>query len=583
MTLRATPGSNLWLSVGKLLRLRGVIFISGFRRARLRKKIGMIVLGLILLGVLVAAFVISFLVLNALRSPQLAEVVQDPNRLLASIPVLVVTIAFLVILITSFGLLLQALYLAGDMDFLLSSPLPIRAVFLSKLLQAILPNYALILLIGLPVLFGLGISRDFNFLYYPLVILVLTSLALAAAGMASLAVMGVVRVFPARRVAEVLGFFAAVISFLCSQTGQLANFAEISGDQAALAMNQLGRINSPLSPLAWAGSGLNAIGQGRWLIGAGLIFLTLFLCGGIFALSLNTAERLYFTGWASVHSSTRRGKKIRPQTPKSAVNLFISKGVHRLLTAPARAILVKDLLVLRRDLRNMSQLITPLIIGIIYAVMLVRRSGQPPSGREEAPAVLMQILTNLMLYANVGISLFVSWSLLSRLAGMSFSLEGKGYWLLKSAPVSTLRLITGKYLVAYLPTLALCWTFLLITSLLQRASLDTLTYSLVVVTLTVAGVTGLNLSFGVIGANFEWEDPRRISQGALGCLGYLVSGVLLLVSLLFFFGPPILFDLFSSSPAIGRLIGLVLGSAISLCLMIIPLWLVRQRIPRLAE
>jgi hypothetical protein len=181
-----------------------VIFVSGFRRARLRKKIGMIVLGLILLGVLVAAFVISFLVLNALRSPQLAEVVQDPNRLLASIPVLVVTIAFLVILITSFGLLLQALYLAGDMDFLLSSPLPIRAVFLSKLLQAILPNYALILLIGLPVLFGLGISQDFNFLYFPFVILVLTSLALAAAGMASLAVMGVVRVFPARRVAEVL-------------------------------------------------------------------------------------------------------------------------------------------------------------------------------------------------------------------------------------------------------------------------------------------------------------------------------------------------------------------------------------------
>ena len=583
MTLVSTPGSNLWYSVWKLLHLRWVIFVSGFRRARLRNKIGMVVVGVVLLAVLVAAFVISLLVLNALRSPKLAQVVSDPDRLLASIPVLVVTIAFLVILITSFGLLLQALYLAGDMDFLLSSPLPIRAVFLSKLIQAILPNYALILLVGLPVLFGLGVSQNYNFLYYLLVFLVLTSLAFAAAGIASLVVMGVVRVFPARRVAEVLGFFVAVISIICSQSGQLANYAEISGDQAAFALNQLERINSPFSPLTWVGDGLVAIGQGRWLIGAGLLTLTLLLSGGIFAMSLSTAERLYFSGWASVHISTQRGRKLRRQPSRSPASPAFSTLIVRLSPAPVRAILAKDFLVLRRDLRSMSQLITPLIIAIIYAVMLVRGGGQPPPGRGEAPAVFMQVLTNLMLYANVGISLFISWSLLSRLAGMSFSLEGKQYWLLKSAPVSTIRLITGKYLVAFLPTLFLCWTFLLITSLLQRVSLGVLSYSLVVVTLTVAGVAGVNLALGVIGANFEWEDPRRIAQGTIGCLGALLSGFSILVCLLFFFGPPILFDLLGSNPAIGRLIGVVLGSAVSLGLIFVPLWLVRQRIPRLAE
>ncbi|HUV28908.1 MAG TPA: hypothetical protein VMW34_16220, partial [Anaerolineales bacterium] len=67
------------------------------------------------------------------------------------------------------------------------------------------------------------------------------------------------------------------------------------------------------------------------------------------------------------------------------------------------------------------------------------------------------------------------------------------------------------------------------------------------------------------------------------CLGALASGFSLLVCLLFFFGPPILFDLLDSPAVIGRLIGIVLGSAVSLCLMLIPLWLVRQRIPRLAE
>ena len=579
----ASPGSNLTSSVWKLLRLRAVIFISGFRRARLRNKIGMVMVGLVLLAILVAAFVFSFLILNALRSPQLAQIVVDPDNLIDSIPVLIVTIAFIVILITSFGLLLQALYLAGDMDFLLSSPLPMRAVFLSKQMQAILPNYGLVMLIGLPVLFGLGISQGYNLLYYPLVVIVLTLMAFIAAGLASLVVMVVVRVFPARRVAEVLGFFAATISMLCSQSGRLANFDDFSGEQATQALDLLGRANSPFSPLAWAGGSLTAIGQRNWLPGVGLLAVTIGLGVIIFLISLNAAERLYFSGWASVRTSTRRSRKTRRQPSKSPSRSLLATSVRRLLPAQVQAILIKDLLVLRRDLRNMSQLVTPLIIGVVYAVALVRGGGEPPAGRGDAPAVFMEVLKNLMLYANVGISLFIGWSLLSRLAGMSFSLEGKQYWLLKTAPVSTRRLVTGKYLVAYLPTLSLCWAFLLIISLLQRVSLDTLAYSLVVVAFTVAGVAGLNLAFGVIGANFEWEDPRRISQGALGCLGMLLSGVCLLVCLFFFFGPPILFDILGSPAAIGRLIGIMLGSTVSLCLMIIPLWLVRKRIPRLAE
>ena len=583
MTVTSTPGSNLWFSVWKLLRLRGVIFISGFRRSRLRNKIGMVALGVVLLAILVAAFVFSLLILNTLRSPQLTQIVSDPDSLLDSIPVLIVTIAFIIIFITSFGLLLQALYLAGDMDFLLSSPLPMRAVFLSKQMQAILPNYALVMLVGLPVLFGLGISQGYNFLYYPLVILVLTLMAFTAAGLASLVVMVVVRIFPARRVAEVLGFFVATISILCSQSGRLANFDDISGEQATQALNQLGRINSPFSPLAWAGGSLSAIGQRNWLPGVGLLAITIGLCVVIFLLSLNTAERLYFSGWASVHTSTRRSRKTRVQHSKPPNRSLLATSVKRLLPAQVQAILIKDLLVLRRDLRNMSQIVTPLIFGIVYAIMLVRSGGEPPPGRGEAPAVFMEVLSNLMLYANVGISLFVGWSLLSRLAGMSFSLEGKQYWLLKTAPVSSLRLVAGKYLVAYFPTLILCWTFLLITSLLQRVSLDTLAYSLVVVALSVAGVAGLNLAFGVIGANFEWEDPRRISQGTLGCLGALASAFCMLICLLFFFGPPILFDLLDFPTSIGRLIGIVLGSTASLCLAIIPLWLVRKRIPRLAE
>ena len=46
---------------------------KGFRRARLRNKIGMVVVGVVLLAVLVAAFVFSLLILNALRSEHVKQ------------------------------------------------------------------------------------------------------------------------------------------------------------------------------------------------------------------------------------------------------------------------------------------------------------------------------------------------------------------------------------------------------------------------------------------------------------------------------------------------------------------------------
>ena len=92
-----------------------------------------------------------------------------------------------------------------------------------------------------------------------------------------------------------------------------------------------------------------------------------------------------------------------------------------LLPADVRAIIRKDFLVMRRDLRNMSQMITPLIFGLIYAFALLRNGSEIPAGRGDAPEIFMTALRSAFLYANVGISLFVGWSLLSRLAMQGFS------------------------------------------------------------------------------------------------------------------------------------------------------------------
>ena len=584
------PEHSLLHHVWKLFRLQIAISISTFRAARLRRKIGTIVLTLLTLIFAGVVFAASWFLLGALRSPELAQILAEQGQpsltpFLETMPVLILAGAFGGILITSFGVLLQAMYLAGDLDFLITAPIPMRAVFVTKMLQAILPNFGLIALFGLPLLFGLGASGGYFFLYYPLVVIVLALLALAAAGISSLLVMGVVRILPARRVAEALGAVGAMLSILCSQSGNFVNsmhWDEQNIDAQQIPIGALTRFNAAWNPLSWPGRGLVDLGTGQWSTALLFLGVTLVLTGGAFWLSLRAAERLYYTGWASMQTGSRKKRtapRAAPATP--AKSNAAATFLERVVPQPVLGLVRKDFLTLRRDLRNMSQLITPLIVGAVYALFLFRAGGTPPAGRGEAPEWFMQMLGNAMIYGNVGISLFVGWSLISRLGMMGFSQEGKNYWILKVSPVRTVWLLASKFLVAYLPGLAVGIVFLIILSLVQGAPITVVLFGLAVVSLSIVGSAGINVAFGVTGANLTWEDPRRMNSGWSGCFGGLFSFLYMGISLGFFFGPPLALSLLGLPEIAGQAVGILLGGAFSIGCAVIPMGLAAPRVARI--
>jgi hypothetical protein len=579
---------RLFPAIWNLLRLRVRISYNGFRHARIGRKILLIFTGLMLLGFAGFILFLSTLLLNFLRSPALVTYAGiDAAPLLQAIPVLILSGMFVGIMVTSFGVLLQALYLSGDMDFLLASPVPIRAVFVTKLMQAILPNLGLISLFGLPILIGLGASSGYNFLYYPLLILLLIALALVAAGFSSLLVMLVVRVFPARRAAEIIGFLGATFAITCSQLGNFTNAMKdnmnISGEQVSGMANLLLRANTIWLPLNWAGRGLVDIGEGRWLTGIPLLILTFGLCAAAFWFSLATAERWYYTGWAGMQVVTSKKKSTRVSSPRADIGAGAPSWVNRLLKPSVRAILSKDVLVLRRDLRNLSQLISPLILGALYTLMIFRSNGEAPAGQGEAPDWFMNSLTAALSFGNIAISLFVGWMLSARLAGVGFSMEGKNYWVLKAAPLRAVDLLLAKFLMAYLPTLAMGGIFLIVISVVQAVSPGIFLYSLIVVILSLAGMSGLNLGFGAAGANLNWDDPRKMNAGTLGCLGQFLSMLYLPVVFVLFIGPPVLASASQISPVYGYLGGLLFGGVFALGLAIIPPLLARKKVELLGE
>lgn len=594
----AQPSGRVLPAIWNLLRLRVRISYNGFRHAKIGRKILLIFTALMVLGFAGFIFFLSTLLLGFLRSPELTRYADlNATPLLQAVPVLTLSGMFIGILVTSFGVLLQALYLSGDMDFLLASPVPIRAVFVTKLLQAVLPNLGLISLFSLPILFGLGISGGYNFLYYPLLILMLIALALVASGFSSLLVMLVVRVFPARRAAEIIAFLGATFAIICSQLGNftntLADETDFSGEQFSGAANLLVRANTLWLPLNWAGRGLVDIGEGRWLSGTFLTLSTLGLCALGFWFALATAERWYYTGWARMQVVARKKKPVRTAPPRAdaSTSLTLSTGVgaglsswaDRLLTAPVRAIVGKDFLVLRRDLRNLSQMVSPVIFGVLYTLMIFRSGGEPPPGRGEAPDWFMESFRVVLSYGNVGMALFVGWMLLIRLAGIGFSMEGRNYWLLKAAPLSAAQLLRAKFVVAYLPTLALGGVFLIVISIVQGISPGGFLYSLVAFVFSLAGMNGILIGSGAAGANLNWDDPRKMNAGSIGCVGQIVTMLTLPLTFGLFIAPLGLAAAFQLPLVYGYLAGAVLGVVICLVCAILPLKLVEKRVLRLGE
>ncbi len=571
-------------AVWKLLHIRLKITLRSFKRAKIGAKIGTVVLLVLGLALVAGVFIGSYYLLGFLQSEDFAALIGSPLVFLRSIPTLLISFSMIIIFLTSFGVLLSALYLSGDMEFLLTTPVPIRAVFVSKMLQAILPNFALICLLTLPVLFGLGAARGFNILYYPATLIVIAVLALAVASIASLMVMGLARIVSPRRLAEVLAFFVGIVSFTLSQSGNFfrAINPDIPADQVSNALQGMTRFNNPWSPLAWAGQGLVNLGEGNWLSAFFFLLVTIGLGLLIFAVALVTAEKLYYNGWARIQSNFGKKKKV-PRVEKAALASSSGNAISRIIPAPIRAVVVKDFYTLRRDLRNLSQLMTPMILGVMYGFAILRQGARVPLGRGEAPLWVNNLITSGFSYADIGIAMFVGWILAMSLAGRGFSQEGKSYWMLKAAPLGANQMLISKFIVAWIPPVLIGWLFLIAFAILQPLKLPNLPFSMLAVGLCFAGLTSIAEAFGVAGARFDWTDPRKMQSGPMGCFGSLAGFVYMGFSILFLIGPALALPALGLPAYSGQLAGLFLGGAVCLASAIVPLVLVRARVDRLNE
>ncbi len=527
-----------------------VIARNTFWRGKIGRKILLILAVLGLGAASYGLYRLTQAIVKALTSQGFAELLAraartipglslDVRLYLLALPSAVLFFALVLMVLTSFTTVLSSLYLSGDMDMLLAAPVPMRAVFVVKFFGGLLVPYLLLFFLLGPFLLGFGQGLGWGAAFFVTAFVVLLLLPLLPTGLGALLVMAVVRVIPARRAREIVGVIGGMVGISWYIFSQFSNQL---GPRIANArmLDYLRRFDNPLLPSAWAGRALTAAGQGDWaqLALYGGLFAVLSI--GTFALCLALAERLYYAGWSNM--STQGGRiRRRPTTddrrPTMAAggrSSVVGRQLLSLLPRQSAAVLYKDLRVFPRDLRNVQQLIFPLVLAGIWTFRLLT-SGSPFGNGQQPDA--LQSFSHL---ASAGISFYICLVLSSAMGGASISREGRGFWLLKVAPISAWRLLIGKLTLAYLPYPTIGVLFVLFLSILQHSTPAEFARALALVLLGGLGATSITLGIGAAFPKLHWENPRQQNSLQAGCLAPVLYFAYLLLALGAVIGLPLL-------------------------------------------
>jgi ABC-2 type transport system permease protein len=542
-------------AIGVLLRARLQIARNTFWRGKLSHKIGVVALLALLAFAAYGVYwfmqaVVRFLSgprfvraleFAAQRSPELGLPAQitraDVQPYLDALPSLALFGALALMILTSFSTVLTSLYLSGDTDMLLVAPVPMRAVFVVKFFGGLVVSY--IVLFGLlgPALLGYGQGLGYGVAFFATAVAVLLLLPLLPAGLGALLVMAVVRVVPPRRAREIV----SVIGGLFGASWYILNqFApEVAPRLANVqTLESLRRLDLPLLPSAWAGRALVAAGKGEWL--------TLLAYGGLFALvslaifagCLVLAERLYYAGWSNMatQGGRVRAKNQEPRTERSSALGSWFSVLSSFLPQQSAAILYKDLRVFPRDLRNLQQLLFPLALAGIWTFQLIR-GGTTGFGQGAEFGRFVDLA------GSAGISFFICLTLSGALGGPSISREGRGFWLLRVAPLSAKRLLLGKLALAYLPFPIVGTLFVTGLSLLRGSTPSAFLSALALVLVLGLGTSSISLGLGAAFPKLDWENPRQQTTFRAGCLTPILYILYVGIAFAAVFGPPALADM----------------------------------------
>lgn len=478
---------------------------NGFRR---RDRGGW--LRAIVLGILVALFWAgTFWLLH--RVLDYFHTVPDLGPILSQKLLHIIFLTFFAILLFSNVVTgLSTFFLSRDLLLLIPAPVTPAQLFTAKYIETLVDSSWMVLLFSGPVFLAYGIVHGSGPLYYLLAPLTLLLFLGIPAACGVIVTMVLAYLLPAQRGKDMLVVFSTLflsllyLFFRLLQPEKLVN-PEAFSDFLAF-MSAMQAPSSPFLPSTWATEVLLPLlhlKQGDALFYSLMLFsTTLFL----FVAGSSLATRLYPLGWSKAQEGQRR-RNLRQWWDIMVTKMALAFPSH------LRTIITKDLKTFFRDTGQWSQLFMLMALVVVY----VYNFSVLPVGGVGGSFYLQ----NIIAFFNLALAGFVIASIAVRFVFPALSLEGRTFWVLKSAPVPLRRWWWSKFWVGTLPLLFFGELLVTVTNYFLHVSTFMMVLSAVTLFFVTFGIVALGLAVGVAYPNFTAEHSAKIAASFGGVL-YMV-------------------------------------------------------------
>lgn len=399
---------------------------------------------------------------------------------------------------------IATLFRSQDLVLLLSLPVAPWRVFQMKTFETFVTSAALPAVFTLPVLLALGIERSAPFVFYPVSLVAVLSLyALPVALGAGLALM-LVRIAPAGRVEEAASAASVLLAaglVLGLRALRPEQLSALDGEEFERLLRDFASFEIAWFPPTWTSDAVFAALAGRVDVAAVLLpILAVSLLAGVGWL----AARAYQAGWIR----TSEGTATRRDTRRLRAAWW-----ERPLTKMGRtgAVVVKDARLLMRDPSQWSQLLVLAALAGVYLVSTASIAVDLQRFRDAMGAINLVFVGFLL--AGVGV----------RIAFPAVSLEGEGFWLLRTAPLDARQVVVGKFLGA-LPVMAVLGLGLgFAASRLIDVSPALAVASPIAGGCSAVAITALGVGLGAAFPRFDTSNPAEVPMSPGGLLYMVLS------------------------------------------------------------
>lgn len=404
---------------------------------------------------------------------------------------------FTMLIFSSMVAAISTLYLSSDNEILLSAPISPGEIFLMRYVTTSINTSWMILVFTLPVFGAYGRVFSAGPMFWPLLVLTIPTVAAVASGFAMLLTVAIVYLFPARRTKDIVLYLSLCFGIFLYLIFRMMRPEDlVNPDKYGQFIDYFSAISTPAGPWVPAGWAANMLSsylldrQVDWLV-LGLLVTTplvLYFAGEI------AMNRLFVAGFSKSQESFGGHVEFRPATRfhSTAAWMLRKEGKHFL-----------------RDSSEWSQffMIGALVVVYLYNFKVL------PLDRSPMPT---QYISNLIAFANIGLSGFLAASLAARFVYPSISAERGAFYLIRTAPLPLGKYLWYKYLFYFPPFTILTLILVLISNNLLQITGPMYWISLFTSLVTTWTCIGMALGLGLWFADFKVENRNAtMDPGAI--------------------------------------------------------------------